>query len=433
MTEPTGPRSELHTFVSYYRREFPVLTPALNRLKFEYIGESDKLITFNGKTVGVSAELLSWSTSHIFVVFTHEVMHYMFHHVGRFRAYSLTEKTKKAANLAMDLMANRCIEGIDEKDRLKKTLPNGTSVLDFPEGMLTIEKVVKPNDLEELEKGLTAEKLYKYILERFEELEEQMDNDPTAGDLVVDDESPDLNGAEATISKNIWDAVSRGTSSSSNLRNKGDYPEVTIDYRRELKDFMLTNLANSQISTFTRLSRRTLGQIGMGENPPIQPGTIPEKAIRLACVAVDTSASIDDKLLNELMANVSEIQQQTGCRLYLIFCDYSITTEYEVEAEDNLLDLVKSGFIQIKGGGGTSFIPAQDRMLNLGRKGIDDMDVGIYLTDGYGDWLRQEDFPLYNRLMWILTPDNNWLNEEGNPTGNGPDYGKMLVLKRSEE
>jgi hypothetical protein len=356
----------------------------------------------------------------------------MFHHVGRFRAYSLTEKTKKAANLAMDLMANRCIEGIDENDRLKIRLDTGKFVVDFPEGMLTIEKVVKAKDLPALEKRLTAEKLYLYLLKHFDELEEQMDSDPTAGDLVVDAESPDVNGSEATISKSIWEAVSRGTSSSSNLRNNGDYPQVIIDYRQELKEFMLTNLANNQISTFTRLSRRTLGQIGMGENPPIQPGTIPEKAIRLACVAVDTSASIDNKLLNELMANVSEIQQQTGCKLYLIFCDYEITTEYEVEAEDNLLDLVKSGFIQIKGGGGTSFIPAQDRMLNLGRKGIDDMDVGIYLTDGYGDWLRQEDFPLYNRLMWIITPDNNWLDKDGNPTGSGPDYGKMLVLTKGE-
>lgn len=436
MTKATGPESELEMYMAVYRTSLPTLTPALNRLSFRYIRKSDQLVTFNGKVIGVSEELLSWNTKDMFIVFTHEVLHYLFHHIGRFRAYSLTERNRKAANLAMDLMVNRCIESVDENKRLLTTQPNGQYSFVLPEGMVELAKVIPPADLAILkQEHLTTELLYKYILEHYEELEEHMDSDPIAGDLIIEEDSPELNGPEATIAKTVWDKISsklnRGTGNGDSIRDIEDYPEVTLDYRRELKEFMISHLSNRQITSFQRLSRRTLGQFGQGLIPPIQPGSVPEKSIRLACVAVDTSASITDEVLTELMANVNEIREQTGCRLYLIFCDYSITTEYEIQPEDDFLNLIQSGFIQAKGGGGTSFIPAQERMLNLGRKGIDDMDVGLYLTDGYGDWLDREEFPLANRLVWVLTPDTSWVDSNGNPTSEGPNYGKRLLLKKS--
>ena len=420
--------SDLDCYLVEFRRNFPILNPAMNRLSFRYVGNLEKLITFDGRVVQVSQRLLIMPPKQMFIMFTHVVMHYLFHHIGRLKPFALSEKNRRAANLAMDLMANRCISSIDERGLFKL----GGRVV-FPEGMPELEKVIHPEDLEILEQGLTTETLYEYILNHFDELEDVMEMNPTKDDLIITEESPDMNDQESAIARGVWNniasGIKRGDGTLDSIRNIEDYPEVHTNYKEELKEFMISRLSNHFISSFSRLSRRTLGQFGLGILPPIQPGSIPEKNIRRACIVVDTSASVDDELLKELMSNVSEVQQQTGCNLYLIFCDSCIKAEYEVE--DNLLDLVREGTVQIKGGGGTSFVPAQKRMMELGDGGgIDDIDVGIYFTDGEGQWLDKRDFPLADRLIWVLTPINNWLDSKGKPTGRGPDYGKIIQLER---
>ena len=109
-------------------------------------------------------------------------------------------------------------------------------------------------------------------------------------------------------------------------------------------------------------------------------------------VAVDTSGSIDDRLLRMFLSEVRGILNSyphLECELY--YADAEVYGAYELNPDSKIP--------QPQGGGGTSFVPFFER---IGDR-TDDMTtaVCVYLTDGYGTFPNTApELP----VLWVVTP-----------------------------
>lgn len=111
---------------------------------------------------------------------------------------------------------------------------------------------------------------------------------------------------------------------------------------------------------------------------------------------VDTSGSMSDDDLSQVLSELDRLRSVTNCRLTLIQCDAKLQQVEEYEA----FEWVDFERTEIIGRGGTSFIPpfewAEDRIRNEGMR----PDALVYLTDGFGFFPRQAPpFP----VLWIVT------------------------------
>ena len=108
-------------------------------------------------------------------------------------------------------------------------------------------------------------------------------------------------------------------------------------------------------------------------------------------IAVDTSGSVSDKELKDLMSEIEGILSSyphVECDLY--FADSDLYGPYSLEKG--------SAMPKPKGGGGTSFIPFFNKIIE--EDSIGD-EVCIYFTDGYGEFPRKE---LEIPVLWVVPP-----------------------------
>ena len=106
-------------------------------------------------------------------------------------------------------------------------------------------------------------------------------------------------------------------------------------------------------------------------------------------VAIDTSASIEDKLLEIFLAELYEIMQVfTHYVIELIECDAKIQNIQHLTPQEPLEPT-------LKGGGGTDFIPVFDYIDKMN----EDFKFLIYFTDGKGSFPNYE--PLIDTL-WVM-------------------------------
>jgi predicted metal-dependent peptidase len=139
-------------------------------------------------------------------------------------------------------------------------------------------------------------------------------------------------------------------------------------------------------TNWCRPSRRTLA---MGRNASwIEPGASRRPGVRRAGVVVDTSGSIDERLLDRFLSEINSLIVQTGCEVVLIDCDAEVQ-----QISTHRMPI--RGYVA-KGGGGTDFRPAIEAL----RKAAP--DVAVYFTDLEGVFPeRRTHFP----LLWMATRD----------------------------
>jgi len=425
----SGPNLELQDAIVEYISRFPELTPAIREVKFIYDSNLKKGIKFNGKLIRVGENLLSRNYKEIFGVITHVLMHYLFNHADRFKNLKFNPISEMAANLAMDAIAN---EGVD----LIRDTKNGSFSIQKHEGAVTLEDIYPPEVLNRVnKKSLSSELVYQFILDNMTEVDmtEMIGEDLLGQDLESSEDLFEETHQKEGLVKSIRNEVITnlektnkeiGSNICNRLRELAGIIEGTkIDYKTQLKEFMIHHLTNRNLSSYDRLSRRTVVFLGSNYRYcPILPGVIPEKGIRLAAIAIDTSGSINKDELQDFLFNIAEIQEQTGCALHIICADMNVQNEYEIEKNDDIKELIKHNLITPQGGGGTDFRPAQRRMLEL------NADVCVYLTDGYGSYLDKDEFVLNNKIVWVLTQYNNWYKDTY-LTGNAPSYGKFIQLE----
>jgi len=125
-----------------------------------------------------------------------------------------------------------------------------------------------------------------------------------------------------------------------------------------------------------------------------------EEAAGEVVVVVDTSGSIDDKLLSEFFAEIRGIHRDLKpSNLRIMYCDAQVHEPVDEFGPDDTV------IANPKGGGGTSFAPPfrwlEENHINP--KAL------VYLTDLYGDhWDKIPGFP----VLWAC-----WSNEETIPFG----------------
>jgi predicted metal-dependent peptidase len=124
-------------------------------------------------------------------------------------------------------------------------------------------------------------------------------------------------------------------------------------------------------------------------------------------VAIDTSASIDDKLLEVFLAELYEILQVfTHYIIEFIECDAII---------QNIQRLTPMEIFEpkLKGGGGTDFRPVFEHI----EMQNEDFKFLIYFTDGMGE------FPTYEPMvdtLWVVPKKEESIN---------PPFGELLCLE----
>jgi predicted metal-dependent peptidase len=108
--------------------------------------------------------------------------------------------------------------------------------------------------------------------------------------------------------------------------------------------------------------------------------------------AIDTSGSIDDTQLQEMLSEIKGIQQIFNpTQMTIIDCDSEIHKVHHIDQTTDILSL------KFSGGGGTSFQPVLDYVTEYPTQAL------IYFTDLYGeDDLDPVDYP----ILWICNSDH---------------------------
>jgi predicted metal-dependent peptidase len=113
-------------------------------------------------------------------------------------------------------------------------------------------------------------------------------------------------------------------------------------------------------------------------------------------VAIDTSGSMSDLELGQILAELDKLRSSTECRLTIIQCDADIRKIEEID------EFTQTSFARYTffGRGGTRFEPVFDWIRDRASQTPFFLDALIYLTDGFGSFPRKA--PPYP-VLWILT------------------------------
>ena len=197
------------------------------------------------------------------------------------------------------------------------------------------------------------------------------------GGFIAPDKTPNPQGK--TLAEKWEQAVIQAEFTAKTL-GKGNAPAdlkrildriraTDVDWKREVADFART--AISDRADWSRSTRR------MATAPVIYPR---RKRDRVGCLLVvrDTSGSIDNKLCAEFSAQVTQVIADLQCRAIVLDVDTRLHAEYRLEPGDECPS-------KARGGGGTDFRPAFDRLAELQDEGEDIAGV-LYLTDLDGEF-----------------------------------------------
>jgi len=223
-----------------------------------------------------------------------------------------------------------------------------------------------------------------------------------SGDDVIFTDDPAIqtaadNLAKRAIAQGAARAAGRGLGGGWAERLFGQASQPVQDWRSQLWDVMASTSPQEWSSRRCNKSYAAAGGLV---------GTLSVPGIGAGVVAFDTSGSMTDDVLSQPVAEANAVVQQ--CRpdkLYVLSVDAHVANAQEVD----------DVFIpELKGGGGTSFIPAFEWVKeNAGE------DVGflLYFTDGYGDWQNVEppDYP----VIWFIVAGG---------TSEDPPFGRVIRM-----
>ena len=181
---------------------------------------------------------------------------------------------------------------------------------------------------------------------------------------------------QATV---IARTTSQGTLPAGMAREIGALDSAQLDWRSYLWRYLVKTPTD-----YTEFDRRFIGR-------GLYLETLQGESVKVY-VAVDTSGSIDNRLLKMFLSEVKGILSSyphLECELY--YADADVYGAYELNPDSTIP--------QPQGGGGTSFVPFFHKINNS----WDGMTttVCVYLTDGYGTF---PNTPPELPVLWVVTP-----------------------------
>jgi len=178
-----------------------------------------------------------------------------------------------------------------------------------------------------------------------------------------------------------WRASDKRGSIPGEIARKYDSARPRVNWRRQLRNHLRAFIGREEFSR-SHPNRRWLGE-GL-----VVPGCRDEKVGRVV-VALDTSGSMSQELLGEVIAEIRPLMEQV-LDLDLIVADAKV---HEVVSLDGLPSWLRRG--AVAGGGGTSHVPVFDW---IGRNG-NRPDLFIGLTDLHTELPRRRpDYP----VLWVV-------------------------------
>ncbi len=152
----------------------------------------------------------------------------------------------------------------------------------------------------------------------------------------------------------------------------------------------------------------TYGLINYKNMPFIEPLEYKDvKRIRDFVIAIDTSGSVyGDKVRRFLQKTYNILKSSENffskVNIHILQCDTRVADAKKIESLSELEDYISA--IEIKGGGGTSFIPVFDYIdRKIAERELTSLKGMIYFTDGYGDFPKKK--PEYD-AAFVFVEDN---------------------------
>jgi predicted metal-dependent peptidase len=207
---------------------------------------------------------------------------------------------------------------------------------------------------------------------------------------------PDVEGNSTEETIRAWSsrlAMARGSLTGIFNRLINELPQVKSPWERILRDLLFRHAQRKRRPDPSRPTRRWLALEGdlkqrEGVDLPFERAMRADRTGRIA-IAVDTSGSIDEKLLNRFVAEIASILERIDPLVRLIIGDMAVHQIYDLTGREGA-KLLRS--LKFKGGGGTDFRPA------IAEAAKWKPDLLIYLTDLEGDAGTEPRFP----VLWAV-------------------------------
>ena len=348
--------------------------------------------------------------AHRVFILAHEILHVVLMHCSlslkwRRQGYVLTKGGRKLPyfprlmNIAQDFVIN----AIQHKTGVGEMPPDACYDPQIsPKGMESIvdiyEQLCDKYGIDEntriIKVGLRIPTAGKGMQDVGDVVLDVMEPGEGSSDLVEQSEAAGKGGAEERADQ-IKLAVARATTA---CKQMGSMPAGLLEIISELLEPQiewpdhLATLCMRRVGTggydYSSVDRRlVLRNIGGPRQSDFGCGPI--------VVVGDSSGSIPKALLDRFAAETAGVLEQLKpSRVYFMWCDAAIGRIDELETVDDLMDSIRRG---VSGGGGTSFKPPFEWLYE--NQVVP--DLLIYLTDGYGTWPDEPQFP----VIWGMTTD----------------------------
>jgi predicted metal-dependent peptidase len=317
--------------------------------------------------------------NHVMTLLLHELQHIVFKHFMRFKIRDIkTAEDKKMVNYALDYAINSVIVNEMSKD---------DNLIELPKGMLYDEQF-KGMNAEKILEILKKEKKDKDEGDRYDEkdglgqFDDHEGSSQATGDEMANTKKKtgksnqdQMNDIDKRLYKiaSTMDAKERGELPDSLNRMIDEYIEELeghVDWRRYIKK-KLQDIGRGQYTT-SKVNRTYLP---WGFYLPAQTGSRAKVAL-----ALDTSGSITKEDIIEFLVELRHMLRiMPNLEVVLYGCDAEIQGKARINGYKNFRNSYNK---VLTGGGGTSYIPVFEDLLQSKDK---DIKCLFYFTDGYGD------------------------------------------------
>lgn len=338
--------------------------------------------------------LLECNKKEIQGLLIHEVYHIMMKHYER--SLFLKDKySKEAISVAMDIAINQYI----------KNLPSYSKKIDAVSLEYNIG-LTQDMTMEEYAKRIQQAIDYKNMRAT------SKDNKESSKDNISQEKSHDI-WEETSVS---FDSVNESVKKIAINSSKKEAPkhikgivELMMEKPKLKWNDILKNMIPKAKSgykkTTTRLDRRFPDRLDLR-------GKLPKRSPNIL-IAIDISASMSDKDVENILIEVLEISKNKACNISVIECDNDIRNVYKLYGTKDIKPRTKKN-------GSTKFSPVFKYIKNNNMRNY----ILIYFTDGVGE-KRLDVAPINDKTLWVLTGDSSLSLEKS--------YGKVVKLEREKK
>lgn len=225
-----------------------------------------------------------------------------------------------------------------------------------------------------------------------------------------------------TVARNIQDAVESGKGRGTMPAGMTRWAEATMepakvrwqDKLRVLCRNAMTYRPGAVDFTYTKPSRRQYG-VGFGVGKPILPSM--RQPVPNICVAVDTSGSMGQEELNDALREIKGILVGAKAEVTFTSCDAAVHSTKKIKTW-------KDAAVEMKGGGGTSFVPVFEHLPNIKPQ----PEVLVFITDGGGPAPAVP--PVGVKTIWLLVGSHAMVPwaDGGSYNGSSIGWGEFIWM-----